>query len=320
MKADKRSLALILALVLICTVLPLPAAQAADVQPVLSAALARQASAVPSPGYGDEWTVLGLARGGYFTADSDYFARYYADLAAKVPELTAASGRDGALNAYKSTDNSRVILALSAIGRDAAQVGGCDLTAPYADFAWVSNQGINGPIFALLALDSRNYLPGSAVRRQCVDAILSAECSGGGWAFGGSAADPDMTAMALQALAKYRDRQDVADAVERGLTVLSQQQEENGGFVAYDSESSESIAQVIVALTELDVSLTDSRFVKSGNTLVSRLLEFRTENGAFRHILDGEEDVMATEQGFYALVAVSRAEQGKSTLYTMTGE
>ena len=174
MKADKRSLALILALVLICTVLPVPAAQAAvdgssiryssyrsvpaaqaaDVQPVLSAALARQASAVPSPGYGDEWTVLGLARGGYFTADSDYFARYYTDLAAKVPELTAASGRDGALNAYKSTDNSRVILALSAIGRDAAQVGGCDLTAPYADFAWVSNQGINGPIFALLALDS----------------------------------------------------------------------------------------------------------------------------------------------------------------------
>ena len=65
------------------------------------------------------------------SADSDYFARYYADLAAKVPELTAASGREGALNAYKSTDNSRVILALSAIGRDAAQVGGCDLTAPY---------------------------------------------------------------------------------------------------------------------------------------------------------------------------------------------
>lgn len=216
MKADKRSLALLLALVLICTVLPVPAAQAADVQPVLSAALARQACAVPSPGYGDEWTVLGLARGGYYTADSDYFARYYADLAAKAPELTAASGREGALNAYKSTDNSRVILALSAIGRDAAQVGGCDLTAPYADFAWVSNQGINGPIFALLALDSRNYLPGSAVRRQCVDAILSAECSGGGWAFGGSAADPDMTAMALQALAAYRSEAAVAAAVTRG--------------------------------------------------------------------------------------------------------
>ena len=75
-----------------------------------------------------------------------------------------------------------------------------------------------------------------------------------------------------------------------------------------------------MALTELGVSLTDSRFVKSGNTLVSRLLEFRTEDGAFRHIQEGEEDIMATEQAFYALAAVSRAEQGKSTLYTMTGE
>ena len=180
MKTNKRFLALCLALLLACAVLPAPAVQGADVQPVLSAALAQQTAAVPSPGYGDEWTVLGLARGGYFAVDSDYFARYYADVASKAPELTAASGRDGALNAYKSTDNSRVILALSAIGRDATQVGGCDLTAPYADFSWVRNQGINGPVFALLALDSRNYLSGSAVRRQCVDAILAAELSGGG--------------------------------------------------------------------------------------------------------------------------------------------
>ena len=135
MKTNKRFLALCLALLLVCAALPAPAVQGADVQPVLSAALAQQAAAVPSPGYGDEWTVLGLARGGYFAADSDYFARYYADVASKAPELTAASGRDGALNAYKSTDNSRVILALSAIGRDATQVGGCDLTAPYADLA-----------------------------------------------------------------------------------------------------------------------------------------------------------------------------------------
>ena len=80
------------------------------------------------------------------------------------------------------------------------------------------------------------------------------ELPGGGWSFAGGDAETDITAMALQALAKYRDRQDVADAVERGLTVLSQQQEENGGFVAYDSESSESIAQVIVALTVLLVA------------------------------------------------------------------
>ena len=211
------------------------------------------------------------------------------------------------------------------MGRDATDVGGFNLLTPLADFDQTVFQGINGPIFALLALDSGAYdIPENtagttqATRDRYVDYILGAELPGGGWSFAGGDSETDITAMALQALAKYRDRQDVADAVERGLTVLSQQQEENGGYAAYGSESSESIAQLIVALTELGVSLTDSRFVKGGNTLVGRLLAFRTENGAFRHVLDGEEDVMATEQGFYALVAVSRAEQGKSSLYTMT--
>lgn len=225
----------------------------------------------------------------------------------------------------KYTEYSRVILAWTAMGRDATDVGGFNLLTPLADFDQTVFQGINGPIFALLALDSGAYdIPENtagttqATRDRYVDYILGAELPGGGWSFAGGDPETDITAMALQALAKYRDRQDVADAVERGLTVLSQQQEENGGYAAYGSESSESIAQVIVALTELGVSLTDSRFVKGGNTLVGRLLAFRTENGAFRHVLDGEEDVMATEQGFYALVAVSRAEQGKSSLYTMT--
>ena len=276
---------------------------------------------------GGEWAVLGLARSGYDVPDS-YYQDYYATVETYVKAC------DGKLHDKKYTEYSRVIVALSSIGKDARNVGGYDLTKPLGDYDKTIWQGLNGPIWALIALDSRDYpMPENpeaetqATRQMYIDRILECQLPDGGWSlFGGTSAassgdgvsDPDITGMALQALAKYRDRQDVADAVERGLTVLSQQQEENGGFVAYDSESSESIAQVIVALTELGVSLTDSRFVKSGNTLVSRLLEFRTENGAFRHILDGEEDVMATEQGFYALVAVSRAEQGKSTLYTMT--
>ena len=276
---------------------------------------------------GGEWAVIGLARSGYAVPNS-YYQNYYATVEKYV---TACKG---VLHEKKYTEYSRLIVALSSIGKDARNVAGYDLTKALGDYDKTIWQGLNGPIWALIALDSRNYpMPKNpeaktqATRQMYVDRILACQLPDGGWSlFGGTSAassgdntsDPDITGMTLQALAKYRDRQDVADAVERGLTVLSQQQEENGGFVAYDSESSESIAQVIVALTELGVSLTDSRFVKGGNTLVSRLLEFRTENGAFRHILDGEEDVMATEQGFYALVAVSRAEQGKSTLYTMT--
>ena len=276
---------------------------------------------IPQPTYGSvggEWAVFGLARSGV-AVPKEYFEVYGENVAA----YTAEHG--GVLHAKKYTEYSRVILAWTALGKDATDVGGFNLLVPLADFDQTVFQGINGPIFALLALDSGAYdIPENtagttqATRDGYVDYILNAELPGGGWSFAGGDAETDITAMALQALAKYRDRQDVADAGERGLTVLSPQQGENGGLCAVESESSGGNPQGVGGPRGLDVSLTDSRFVKSGNTLVSRLLEFRTENGAFRHILDGEEDVMATEQGFYALVAVSRAEQGKSTLYTMT--
>ena len=127
-----------------------------------------------------------------------------------------------------------------------------------------------------------------------------------------------MTAMALQALAKYRDRQDVEDAVQRGLAALSALQEPNGAYLSWDEENSESVCQVIVALTELGISLDDERFVKNGQTLPQVLERFACEDGSYRHSLNGNSDEMATEQAFYALAAIHRAETGKTTLYDMT--
>lgn len=89
-------------------------------------------------------------------------------------------------------------------------------------------------------------------------------------------------------------------------------------YIVYGAESSESVAQVLTALTEFGPNPEDARFVKNGTTLESCLLSFRDEDGSFRHVLDGEPDPMATEQAFYALVALKRAALGESTLYTMT--
>ena len=126
--------------------------------------------------------------------------------------------------------------------------------------------------------------------------------------------------MTLQALAKYRDQAAVAAAVERGLAVLSSLQEPDGGYTSWGSSNSESVAQVIVALTELGVPLDDERFVKNGITVEDALLRFAQESGAFIHVLDGSggDDGMATEQAFYALAAIHRAETGETTLYDMT--
>ena len=146
---------------------------------------------------------------------------------------------------------------------------------------------------------------------------MNAECDGGGWSFAGGPAEVDMTATVLQSLAKYQSREDVAAATERALTVLSERQNDNGGYAEYDVLSSEVVSQVIVALTELGISIDDSRFVKSGNSLEDCLMSFADGNGGFKHVMDGESNQLATEQAFYAMVTLHLAEQGMPSLYSI---
>ena len=268
---------------------------------------------------GGEWLVMGLARSGLETSD-EYYETYFQNLSA----YTAQQG--GVLHAKKYTEYSRVILAVTAIGQDPTDVGGFNMLLPLADFEQSVFQGINGPIFALLALDSGNYeIPENTVgstqatRDLYVDYIINAQLENGGWSLMGGEAEIDLTAMALQALAKYQDRKDVAEAVEKGLAILSDRQNENGGYQFSTSEqvSCESVAQVIVALAELGISLDDPRFVKNGKTLLDGILQFQCSDGGFSHLMEGETDLLATEQAFYALVAANRIAQGESSLYRM---
>lgn len=279
-------------------------------------------SSVADPTFGSvggEWLIMGLARSGLEISD-EYYEIYFQNLCA----YTAQQG--GVLHAKKYTEYSRVILAVTAIGRDPADVGGFNMLQPLADFEQTVFQGINGPIFALLALDSGNYeIPENTVgstqatRDLYVDYIINVQLENGGWSLMGGEAEIDVTAMVLQALAKYQDRKDVAEAVEKGLAVLSERQNDQGGYQynAAESVSSESVSQVIVALAELGIALDDSRFVKNGNTLLDALMQFQQEDGGFSHLIDGETDLLATEQAFYALIAANRVAQGESSLYLM---
>ena len=269
---------------------------------------------------GGDWLIFGLARSGVKVSQK-YFDAYYENVEAAVRE------KNGVLSDRKYTEYSRTVLALTAIGKNPADVAGYDLLKPLADFEQVTKQGINGTIFALLALDSGKYEipenPDAAVqatRQMYVDELLARELPDGGWTLTGGEPDVDITAMTLQALAKYRGQAEVEAAVERGLAVLSSLQEPDGGYVSWGSSNSESVAQVIVALTELGVPLDDERFTKNGITVEDALLRFAQENGAFVHVRDGSggDDGMATEQAFYALAAIHRAETGETTLYDMT--
>ena len=310
----KKIIALLLALVLLCS------ACGAERSPLEQTAAYLKKS-MPEPAFGSlsgDWTVFGLARSGVKVSEK-YYQTYYDNVVAAVQE------KGGKLSENKYTEYSRLVLALTAIGRDVRDVGGFDLLLPLADLEKVTMQGVNGPIFALLALDSAQYeIPQDpdaetqATREGYLSEILSRQSEDGGWGLGGGPSDVDLTAMALQALAKYRDQASVSAAVERGLAWLAWEQEPDGTFVSWDTVSSESVCQVLVALTELGISLNDTRFVKNGATLEDVLLRFALADGSFCHTLDGGSDPTATTQALYALAAAQRQRDGKTTLYDLS--
>lgn len=324
----KRVLSLVLILACLVALAVPAAAKGQDLKTLMDGTAKYMLSAVPKPDYGDiggEWAVLGLARSGYPVPDG-YFEGYYGKLETYVKSVK------GVLHEVKYTDYSRVVVALSALGKDARDVGGYDLLAPLGDFEMTTWQGLNGAIWALIALDSANYpVPqiedkeNQATRQMYIDHILDAELNEGGWTLArrsaADSADPDITGMALQALAKYQKQEKVAAAIDRALTCMSKKQDEKGGFTnLWGDANSESVVQMLVALCELGISLDDSRFVKNGNSLLDNLLTYRKGNGSFLHVLDGHtgDNQMSCEQGFYGLVAAYRAEQGMNSLYRMT--
>ena len=262
---------------------------------------------------GGEWMVIGLARSGRTVP-----AGYYDNVVEYVKANADANER---LHPAKVTDNARVILALTAIGKDVTNVGGHNLLKGLDSMAYVQAQDINGPIFTLIALDSHNYpTMGDVTREKLIQVILDAQLNDGGWNLSAENADPDMTAMAIQALAPYyKTNETVKAAVDKALEALSALQRSDGGFDSWGTVNSESCAQVIVALTALGIDPTaDSRFVKNGHTVLDALAGFYVTGGGFRHTAGGERNDMATEQGYYALAAYYRFANTQTRLYDMS--
>ena len=267
--------------------------------------------------FGSEWYILGLARSGRKVSDD-----YYKAIEKYVSENIDENGR---LDEKRATDNAKLVLVLSALGRDVTDVGGHDLLQALSDMNYVTQQGLSGAIYALLAFDCRGY--GIAADKNAVQTsreglvkyILDKQLKDGGWAYSGDKAEPDMTAMALQALAAYyKTDAKVKDAVDKAVTCLSKLQNTTGGYDSYGSVNSESAAQVITALTALGIDPdNDARFVKNGVSVLDSLCGFYVDGG-FRHVSDGKLDPTATAQGYYALAAYYRFADSQTALYDMT--
>ena len=285
----------------------------------------------PNPSIGStygEWAVLAEARGN--VSASVWYDKYLSNMATTV---ASKNGKlDNTKTQTKHTEYSRVILALTSIGEDATKFKGSNgtvynLVEPLFEKNGstyrVSEQGNNGTAFALIALDSGNYYDnatGTTARNAWINSLLDAQISDGSWGidadFPGS--NVDMTAMVVQALAPYcSTNANVKDAVDKAVKWLSAEYQKTG-----DYDSSESAAQVIVALSALNIDAKiDSRFQHNGISVLSNFLSYADPNSkGFLHDKQPNSTVnqMASEQAAYTLVAYDRYVNGSKRLYDMS--
>ena len=291
----------------------------------------------PSYGYGEsvgtEWAILAEARGNVNA--TVWYDTYLSNTAAAVAALNG--NLDQSPTQIKRTEYSRLILALTALGEDATEFTGSNgrvynLVSPLFDKTSsgtyrVSEQGNNGTAFALIALDSGSYYKdatGNAAREAWIKTLHTNQHSNGAWNIDGDhlGDNVDTTAMVVQALAPYyASNTDAKDAVDKAVGWLSAQYQLRG-----DYGSSESAAQVIVALSALGDAKTYSRFQYNGISVLSNFLSYADETtGGFLHVkVDpstggaGTVNQMSSEQAAYTLVAYDRYVNGSKRLYDMS--
>lgn len=99
---------------------------------------------------GGEWAVIGLSR-------SELLKQETAQAYLQTVEDYVRSIGTVRLDHAKSTENSRIILGVTAAGGDVTDIGGVNLLEGLTDMTFVSYQGLNGPIWALIALDCGGY-------------------------------------------------------------------------------------------------------------------------------------------------------------------
>ena len=304
----------------------------------LNKVLAYVQKEAPNPSYengnsnGTEWAVMSVARGNVNA--TVWYDTYLSNTAAAV------AARDGNLDktGKKHTEYERITLALTALGEDATKFKGSngtvyDLVAPLLDKNesgkyLVSEQGNNGTVFALIALDSGSYYKddaGNEARNAWIETLHTNQHSNGAWNIDGDhpGDNIDTTAMAVQALAPYYSTNAKAKAmVDKALEWLSYEYQTTG-----DYGSSEAAAQVIVALSAMKIDAkTDARFQYNGVSVLSNFLSYADEtSGGFLHVkidpVTGKKatvNQMASEQAAYTLVAYDRYVKGSNRLYDMS--
>lgn len=271
-----------------------------------------------APDY-DDWYAVGLARSGNMTDQQK--TEYYK----KTVKYLEQNENDR----MYATDYARIIIGLTAAGWDVTDVDGRNLLDALSDMEFATQSGINAAAYTLIAYDSHDYdIPDArkrnvqTTREGLIEYLLGKQKENGGWNWDdmSSDADVDMTAMVLQSLAPYYNSdKEVKDACDKAVVVLSEKQAGNGTYISWGVESASSIAEVIVALTSLDIDPgSDSRFVKNGKSLIDGLNSLAAEGGGYVYGEGEAANDYSTKQGYYGMVSYYRYLAGENSLYDMS--
>ena len=219
-----------------------------------------------------------------------------------------------------ATELHRAVLTALSLGKDPTDISGHDLVG---EGTWDRDessspgvQGVNGWIWALIALDSYDWRTPEGVifdRGHIIEKILENELAGGGFSLSDKA-DTDLTAMALQALAPYRADSRVSRVIDTALAALEK------NFAKGDI-TCEGAAQTVCALCCLGLDDSAQGRFSRGSTPFEVMMSFYREDGGFAHLAqEDKSSPMATAQAMLALAATARQEKGMRTLYDFKAE
>ena len=232
---------------------------------------------------------------------------------AKLREIMAVivgAGGETYLGRASYTYAAGAVRAMQYLGMDPGDINGLDYIVPLTNTskaAPTSTQDFNSYLYDIASIDPEVWrsrgVDGDMLAEQFITRVLADQTLDGGFDdfYGYSVATakegqtvigqgsvPE-TISALSALASYRDKENVAAAIEAGLTYLSSVQLADGSFVCWgDTPNGAVTLSMLNLMDKLDISIDDERFVKNGNTVADAMRTFYVDGVGF--ISDFEVD------------------------------
>ena len=233
---------------------------------------------------------------------------------AKLREIMAVivgAGGETYLGRASYTYAAGAVRAMQYLGMDPGDINGLDYIVPLTNTskaAPTSTQNFNSYLYDIASIDPEVWrsrgVDGDMLAEQFITRVLADQTLDGGfddfYGYSVATAKEGETAIgqgsvpetisALSALASYRDKENVAAAIEAGLTYLSSVQLADGSFECWgDTPNGAVTLSMLNLMDKLDISIDDERFVKNGNTVADAMRTFYVDGVGF--ISDFEVDV-----------------------------